>query len=101
MKPLAGNTTLTIPAAYILPAALIVLTLTNGFFNSMATAFGAAFPYDTFCFSANDLFADFIKAAVSYPGPEIFAVSTICRRFTAIMSPIILMAARRHWPKAN
>jgi hypothetical protein len=37
----------------------------------MAAAFGYGFPFDTFCFSPKDLFADFIKAALSYPGPAI------------------------------
>jgi hypothetical protein len=67
----AVNTTVTVPGAYVLPLALIALTLANGFFNSIASAFGAAFPYDTFCFSAGDLLADFIKSAVSFPGPAI------------------------------
>jgi len=69
--PAKPTVSIVLPSVYILPALIILLTLFNGFYNSMAAAFGYGFPFDTFCFSPTDLFADFIKSALSYPGPAI------------------------------
>ena len=59
------------PAPSLLPILIIAFTALNGLFNSLATAFGYGFPFDTFCFTSQDLFADFVKAVLSYPGPAI------------------------------
>ncbi len=69
--PAKPTASIVLPDAYALPALIVLLTLLNGFYNSMATAFGYGFPFDTFCFSPGDLLADFIKSALSYPGPAI------------------------------
>lgn len=63
------------PAASLAAIAIITLTLCNGFFNAIAVAVGANFPYTTFLFHPNDLFADLLKVALSYPGPAIINVN--------------------------
>lgn len=57
------------PSVVTAALAILILTFANGFFNSMAVALGASFPYSTFLFDPNDIFADLIKVAASYPGP--------------------------------
>lgn len=51
-------------------AIMIILAMTglNGLFNSLASALGFGFPYDTFLFNPSDIFADLIKVAASFPG---------------------------------
>lgn len=54
---------------------LIVANLSNGFFNSLAVGFGFSFPYTSFLPLHNDLFADLIKTALSFPGKEIISTN--------------------------
>ena len=49
------------------------LTAANALFNSIASALGAEFPYNTFLFDPTDLFADFFSVIFSYPGGEEYA----------------------------
>lgn len=50
--------------AFILIFLMLAL---NAIFNSLASAFGFNFPYTTFLFNSNDLFADYFKVIFSYP----------------------------------
>lgn len=68
---ITNKNAIVLPASWTAPSVLILLTLINGFYNSMATAFGGTFPFNTFVFTPNDLLADFFKAALSLPGPDI------------------------------
>lgn len=55
-----------------LPFLIIVLmTLLNAFYNSMAVQLGFGFPYNTFLFRPDDLVADLLKYPLSFPGREI------------------------------
>lgn len=76
MEQAEKTVSISLPAASVLPILIIFFTLLNGFCNSLASAFGRGFPYDSFVFHAGDLLGDFIKASLSYPGPEIQGVES-------------------------
>lgn len=65
----------------ILLFAIILFNFTNGFYNSIATAFGFDYPYTSFLFHSNDLFGDLIKTALSYPGGEFLYLDTWSDKF--------------------
>ena len=58
------------PAVGLVAVGIILLTLINGFYNSMAVQLGAEWPYTSFLFRPDDRFADLIKILLSWPGPE-------------------------------
>jgi len=49
----------------------ILLIGANALFNSLASALGLQYPYTTFLFNPSDVFADFIKTALAFPGPQL------------------------------
>ena len=51
--------------------AMIFLVALNGLYNSLMASFGLAFPYISFLFDPNDLFADFFNLILSLPGPQL------------------------------
>jgi hypothetical protein len=53
---------------YLAISIIFLFTFVNGFFNSLATAFGIGFPFNTFLYNPTDIFADIIKVAAAYPG---------------------------------
>ena len=57
----------------------------NSAFNSFAAALGASWPYTTFLFNPNDLFADYFKLIYSYAHLEDFSIgepSSLLRSYT-------------------
>lgn len=76
--------------------ARIVLTLfaTNTLFNLVARAFGLHWPYSTFLFAPTDLFGDFFKAALGFPGGDMVRPS----HFLGLHDRIARAAAFRPYP---
>lgn len=59
---------LTIKPEFIVPFVLILGAFLNAFYNLIATSLGFGFPLNTFLFVADDVFADYFKVVLSFPG---------------------------------
>jgi len=56
---------------------LFFLTLLNGLFNSVLSGLGFNYPFSTFLYNPNNLFADFYLPILSFPGPELEGFNSI------------------------